>query len=73
MLSQYGVTEDTEKIFIFFGGSYRQRKTNRSLPEPMIHREPKAGRFSKIGLSRFLKKQKPLCSLYLCGEKSLKN
>jgi len=30
---------------------------------------PQADRFSKIGISRFLKKKETLCSLCLCGEK----
>jgi len=53
----------------FFGGRYRQRKINLLLREPGVHRVPQAERFSKIGISRFLKKQEPLCSLCLCGEK----
>jgi hypothetical protein len=57
-------TEDLREILFFFGGRYRQRKTNLSLRELMIHRVPKAPHgagVSKIGISRFLKNN--LCVL----------
>jgi hypothetical protein len=64
-------TEDTEKFSFFFGGRYRQRKTNLLLPEQMIHRVQKAERFLKIGISRFLK-NKRLCLVRVRDENGQK-